>query len=100
MSNFDFLYRYHEIMNNEDVPDGGNSMSYKLFKNGGFISMWDLTTDSAGLEVLYPTIRAGQVKVKVHFSEQTREPINMLVFWESKNNITIDKDNSISTVIP
>ena len=31
-------------MNNEDLPDGGNTMTYKMFKNGYFFSMWDLTT--------------------------------------------------------
>ena len=74
-----------------------NMISYELFKGGAYISMYDLTTDSANLEIMDPAVRTGTVRLHVDFTVGLFEQINILVFSERRGTIGITPDKKIRT---
>ena len=73
---------------------------YSLFRNGGFMATFDLTTDNTNLQLLTPAVRSGQVRLYVQFDIPLWTPLKLLIFSETKNFLRIDKDNKITTVLP
>ncbi len=65
------------------------------FKSHSFIYAADITTAGAMVEDRLPLLRSGSLRLKIDFSEETTNGLNILVMGYFPAALTIDKNRSV-----
>ena len=83
--------RLHHYLGLTDTTTG-NNLTMDEFLGGAFFCVYDLTTSSQSfLDFVVPSVRLGNLRLKVEFSETTVEELTLLMYAEFPSLIQIDK---------
>ena len=83
--------RLHRSLGFTDTTTG-NNVTMDEFLGGAFFCVYDLTTSSQSyLDFVTPSVRLGNLRLKVEFSDTTVEELTLLMYAEFPSLITIDK---------
>ncbi len=83
--------RLHHSLGFTDTTTG-NNLTMDEFLGGAFFCVYDLTTSSQSyLDFVTPSVRLGNLRLKVEFSDTTVEELTLLMYAEFPSLITIDK---------
>lgn len=95
MTNNDYLlpyfYMYHStggLLSNESL------ISYKAYKSGNFIYVFDLTNDGEhGLDHFHPP-RSGVISLDMRVTNPPGTPVSLVVMFEKETIVTCDEDRN------
>ncbi len=83
--------RLHHFLGLTDTTTG-NNVTMDEFLNGAFFCVYDLSTSSQSfLDFVTPSVRLGNLRLKVEFSSTTVEELTLLMYAEFPSLIEIDK---------
>ncbi len=83
--------RLHHYLGFTDTTTG-NNLTMEEFLGGAFFCVYDLTTSSQSfLDFVIPSVRLGNLRLKVEFSSTTVEELTLLMYAEFPSLIQIDK---------
>ncbi len=83
--------RLHHYLGFTDVTTG-NNLTMEEFLGGAFFCVYDLTTSSQSfLDFVVPSVRLGNLRLKLEFSSTTVEEMTLLMYAEFPSLIQIDK---------
>ncbi len=83
--------RLHHYLGFTDTTTG-NNLTMEEFLGGAYFCVYDLTTASQSfLDFVIPSVRLGNLRLKVEFSSTTVEELTVLMYAEFPSLIQIDK---------
>ncbi len=79
----------------------GNNLTRVDFHNGYFFAAFDLTTSAnSGMNFLVPSVRLGNLRLNLEFSQTIEEEMTIIVYAEFPSLLTIDQYRRIRMTFP
>ncbi len=76
----------------------GNNVTLREFMGGAFLCAYDLSTNGqSAIDTVVPSVRLGNLRLKVEFSNTTVEELTLLMYAEFPSLIQIDKFRRIKS---
>jgi hypothetical protein len=80
------------------LGDSSNGITYEQFGNGRALWAFDLTGDLCNNDNGFHLVSVGSLSLNLSFATATTETYSVVVYSEKTDLLTIDPENTISTV--